>query len=314
MNKNYIIIGIVLLMLVAPIMAKSLDLVSAKQLTKLDTLDKNVIVKSDGMYFKGLKQTSPIVWIDKYKIDKEGNRIYHVDSLKDFDKKKNESVTLEFYYDTQPDSIKHITHSGKLDRYYFPTQWTWRNNCTNEICSGGWVTIEVQNIEKGTGSSTFPISTTGPTWAYSGDFSGGFNGESSYVDTNFGDVSVNFTGCAWAYVKNDQTGRILQRTTGARPYISYTQTNNKFLMSVYNGTSFFKTYTQSVSLNTWYHICGSYVNDTNVSIYLNGIYEDSMKLNGSVHSTSGDWFIGATSALLSYFNGSIDEVLITIVL
>ena len=183
--KKILLIMCIFMLVLAPVMAKEIsdidkqllldkpDLrtIEPKQVVITDRLDESYIVKEDGVYFKQLKQTNPVVWIDK-----KVGEIYHVDSTRDFI--ENETITLEFYYDIQPDSIAHYTHSGKFDRYYFPTQWKWTSDCDgvgeNAICSGGWVTFEVFNIEEGTGSSTFPISVSGPTWANDGEFYGEF--------------------------------------------------------------------------------------------------------------------------------------------
>jgi len=155
--KSLVFIG-VFLMLLVPVMAGDLSKELPKQVDSKEVLDASYLVQDDGVYFKDLKQTKPIVWIDK----KVGD-VYHVDSLKTF--VKDESVTLKFFYKIQPDWIKHYTHSGKFDRTYYPSDWNWTPNCiTEEDCDGGYVTIIVENIEEGTGSSTFPIGITGPTW------------------------------------------------------------------------------------------------------------------------------------------------------
>lgn len=129
--------------------------------------DKDYIVKQEGTYYGNMKLQNPDVWIDYYEFDGNDRRLYHVDSKRDF--QKNEYVKIFFYYKTQPDYIDHITHSGSFENRYYYDQWEWKDNCNNiknELnCSGGWVILNIYGIEKGLGSSTFPIGINGSTWS-----------------------------------------------------------------------------------------------------------------------------------------------------
>jgi hypothetical protein len=136
------------------------------------SLDSSYVVTESEVLNKGIKQFDPIVWVDYYEIDSNGNRLYHIDSKITFS--KEDKVTLKLYYEIQPDWIKHRTHSGKLDKVYYPSDWVWFPNCVgfglDSVCSGGWVEFEVYNIEESRGSSTFPIGITGPQWNHTNDF------------------------------------------------------------------------------------------------------------------------------------------------
>mgnify|MGYP003146715518 CR=1 FL=1 len=312
MVNKLLLFSLIFLLVITPVMAKGMIDLEPKQIDKKQILDKEYIVKESGTYFKDLKQDNPIVWIDK----KVGD-IYHVDSIKDFNKEENESVTLEFYYKIQPDYIAHYTHSGKFDRYYFPTQWDWENDCEGEECSGGWVTIEVQNIEEGTGSSTFPIGTTGPTWANDGQFYGEFDGDSSYVEAenSNGEIynNTNFTISLWLNKKGltgDTQFAFSHPETagdGNRIYISFSSGNNDLDLkvgSIQSSNNF------DVGTNEWHFI--TLTSSFNVSY--KG-YVDGTNVTGNVLSTAGtdvlrDIFIGIRNTADQYFNGSIDEVLI----
>ena len=312
--KRYLLFSLVFLLVVALVMAKGLSELEPAQISQAQVLDSSYVVKSDGVYFKGLKQDFPIVWIDK----KIGD-VYHVDSIKTFDKVANESVSLEFYYDIQPDWIAHYTHSGKFDRYYFPTQWDWISNCIGEICNGGWVTIEVENIEEGVGSSTFPIGVTGPTWARDGEFKGEFDGVSSFVQVSHS-TSINFTVgdnysiSGWFknnnnYATTDRTviGKWLPSQVGGFPFACRIQAvTNTFFCFAYNGTDSSNSVSTTILNNQWYNFNVVY-NSTNINLYLDGVLIeiDLNDLTGN-YSTNNIGIGRRTNG----FNGLIDEVLI----
>lgn len=155
MEYKYFIFIFVILLVVSPI--------SAETNIKLD--DK-YIVDLDSTYYDGVKLNNPDVWIDYFEIDKNNNRLYHLDSKKDF--LKEEYVLLKLYYDVRPDYIQHITHSGYLDKVYSSKDFNWNKNCISSDnyidCSSGWAVFKVYNVEKGFGSSTFPIGVDGPQW------------------------------------------------------------------------------------------------------------------------------------------------------
>lgn len=329
MENKYTIITLMMILLVAsPVMAFDLfkedrgdiekrpDLkdIPARQILVTDKLDSSYKVRENGdVYFKGLKQIDPIVWIDRKRGD-----IYHVDSQIDFI--GNESISLEFYYDIQPDWIKHITHSGKFERYYFPTQWTWTANCTGpDSCQGGWVTFEVFGVEEGTGSSTFPIGTTGPTWANDGQQFGEFDGSTSYVEGSISvfNSNINNTISSWFnIVEFDSQDNLFCNVRIGNDRICIYQNGlaGRMGAAIFNGTVFRQhQITTGVELNTWHNIIATYDNSTdNLTLYIDGV-EDSLATAGDP-STGGTvgYGIGSKTGFDANFawNGSIDEVLI----
>lgn len=318
--KNIILFSLVFLLLVTPIMATSLKDIEPQQINLAQVLDSSYIVKEDGVYFKNLKQNNPIVWVDK----KVGTT-YHVDSVKDFDKEQNESVTLEFFYDVQPDYIKHITHSGKFDRYYFPTQWDWTPNCiSEEECNGGWVSIEVENIERGFGSSTFPIGIDGAQWARDGQFYGEFDGIGTNIDVGNTIVinlnkSLGYSHFAWAKDlgddESDQGETILRGGSSGLDTFGMTLSNNNLnliCLSQINGTLHQTNKAHGVTSSDWNYY-GCVFNSTDLIYYVNGIEIAKVDVldGGSLNLSGSNLFLGARpSGDSQSFNGSIDELLI----
>ncbi len=278
----------------------------ARQVTLEDRLDASYEVRGDGVYFKGLRQNNPFVWIDKVR-----GTTYHVDSERDF--VENESISLTFFYNIQPDFIEHFTHSGKFDRAYFPTQWDWVNNCSGEFdCSGGWVTIEVFNIEEGQGSSTFPIGTTGPQWATQGQDFGEFNGVSSAVTNgaNYAGGETEITMALW--INFDTLDQLedfpFLMGENSEAFMFYGNVSNDFNWRVDNSTTSNTAGFRLNNINEWIHVVGTY-NGTRTSIYLNGILNDSNAYTGTI-DTAQSFSIGSNSAFNEPFQGSIDEVLV----
>ncbi len=324
MEYKYILITLVMILLVAsPVLAGDLRDEPAKQIDDRQRLDETYKVRETGVFFKGLRQSDPVVYIDR----KVGTT-YHVDSEKDFS--ENESVSIEFYYDIQPDFIEHYTHSGKYDRAYFPSQWDWSGNCTGsgeEInCNGGWVTINVSNIEKGKGSSTFPIGTTGPTWARDGQFFGDYNGVNSETNLNTISPSMNittdgdnFTYSLWINVKEApaQSFNLISfrfaglRGSGIQLQKSGGDTNIEFITR--NDTDLTILESILTSLNNWEYIVGTYNNETNnMTLYINGIVDNSA-LGFKYSNDTTSFEIGGNNILAGntlFYNGSIDEVLV----
>ena len=206
LNNKYLIIGIMFLMLVAPIIAEQPQEEetlycynpSGHILKCPDNIpppfevinsSNKIIAKMDGLYRGNNKLhdkgNSP-VWVDKRVGD-----IFHVDSIMEEDV----GLYLEFNVSIQPDTLKQINHKGEFVRYLFPTQWEYTPYCQTEECEtpGGKILVYVDGIDKGTGSSTFQIGIDGSTWANDGQFSGVFDGNNSVVEITSNVVRVNLT-------------------------------------------------------------------------------------------------------------------------
>ena len=158
--KNFLFIFVCLFLLVGTVSAKSEDNFKDKE-----------IIKFDGKYENDEKIKNKElldVWIENYEIDKNKNRVYHVDSKI----KGKVSKNLEFFYEVQPDYIDHYNHNKKYVETYYPENWYWKINCTSEEeCTGGYLTFQSNGIIEGIGSSTYPIGITGPQWRNNSNFS-----------------------------------------------------------------------------------------------------------------------------------------------
>ncbi len=73
-----------------------------------------------------------------------------------------------------------------------------------------------------------------------------------------------------------------------------------------------KTGTTSLNSGTWYHVAAVVKGATDMDLYING-YDDGGSYNGgggSLAYSSGDSFMGSTGGSRSFYNGTIDEVVI----
>jgi len=198
---------IFLFLTVSLVSAGGISQVEQRQILLNEKLDSSYRVSEEGSFHKQLRQNQPIVYIDK----KVGTT-YHVDSLKDLE--EDESVTLIFYYEIQPDYIEHYKHSGEFDTTYYPKDWNWTSNCSGEewdmVCIGGWVTLEGFNIDAGTGSNTYPIGITGPTWQNDGILNTLVNGVDYTLDTTTGlltlgsDYVYDYIVTSWSYYDTEK--------------------------------------------------------------------------------------------------------------
>jgi hypothetical protein len=152
------------------------------------------------------------------------------------------------------------------------------------------------------------------THTATGGFNGGgafiFNGNNSYIDTNIGDNYLNLTVCTWVKLDSSSITKLVQRGTGSRPSLAYDSTGSRFLIEMYNGSSYYRAYAPGSYLNKWSYVCGRIQDQTNVSIFVNGVHMNSSIPVGSISSTSGDWTIGASATPSSFFNGTMDELVI----
>lgn len=272
--------------------------IEPSQIKLIDKLDVSYKINSTGSYHRELKQLDPIVWIDSYELDDNGYRNYHVDSRKTFS--QDENITIDFYYDVQPDWIKHINHDGVHVKTYFPSEWNWDN---------GTLSLVVDGIVQGYGSSTFPIGVTGPTWASEGDFYGEFDSSSSQVngvDSVTLDIVNEITLSVWAKPLDVSKNRIFNKKW---TYAIYTESDDvKFL--IYNSTNNgnILTSTDSVSVDSWFNIVGV-CNGSNLTIYVDGDFKVSsiMSQVDSIRNSTYDYFVGGIGGS-ELWNGSIDEL------
>jgi len=149
--KNILIIMLIGLLLVSPVIAKSIQAVD-----KLDWTAKKLRVNDVGVYDGELlvkTKDKAEIWIDK----KVGDT-YHVDSLRQTDT----LITIELYYEVQPDTIDYRSHNGKYEEVYTYNDWAWKE-CSTNNCTGGNVLLDTI-IEYGLGSNTYTSAISGATW------------------------------------------------------------------------------------------------------------------------------------------------------
>lgn len=185
----------------------------------------------------------------------------------------------------------------------------------------GWWRMERGNgtffvDDKGGNNGT--CSGTGcPTYSSAGAFGGsyGFDGNGRYVTTSnsIGTFPANasYTFSAWAKIADTSSTtyrRVLNLVNSGifRPSLaSYTNTFSFFLRNGNNVDSFVGT--GAVTQDTWYHVVAVYDGLTNnQSIYLNGVWKQSVIPSNGTSAFNGILYIGATNN----YNGSIDEVMI----
>ncbi len=143
-----------------------------------------------------------------------------------------------------------------------------------------------------------------------------FDGVDDYVDAG-ADSSLNivdfFTLEAWINPKANGVMIISQRSDDTNwPYQLFLDGSNKLkLFSNPSGTNLFVTSSDSVNLNTWNHVVATR-DGTAINFYINGIADSGnpQTLAKGVAEDSPKLTIGnqVVPALLSFFNGSIDEV------
>ena len=307
--KNLVIISLMVFLLIGIVSAEGFsDINKIKDTPIKDKYIDKEIIKSDGIYVNNIKITNKKD--ARVYIDKKVGDVYHVDSDHDFDKKNNESVLLEFYYEIQPDSIAHFTHSGKFDRYYFPSQWDWENDCEGEICSGGWVTIEVFNVERGYGSSTFPIGITGPTWARQGQDYGVFNRAPSVSFSPLSEInsSNNFSISFFAKDNDISLEGIFANNFNAANKFSITTSNSVLSISFSQDDSIFLGNASGLTTRgEWYNAIYVY-NGSDGKLYINNILQSGRVVK--YHNALLNARLGGNAGTSIRYNGSIDEVLI----
>ncbi|MFA6328553.1 MAG: LamG-like jellyroll fold domain-containing protein, partial [Candidatus Micrarchaeia archaeon] len=142
-----------------------------------------------------------------------------------------------------------------------------------------------------------------PTWTTAGKIGGAyaFDGASSYISAPISSVPQVFTITAW--IKLNQLGREqhFAEFTGTQFYVS---SGNKLGTSAWSNA----VGTTSLTTGTWY-FATLVRNTTNVSLYLNGVYEGAGSLGANATSpfSIGDYYAHSGNYK---FTGTIDQVAI----
>lgn len=162
----------------------------------------------------------------------------------------------------------------------------------------------------GTNDGTVNGATQGVTGKIGNAYS--FDGIDDYVNIG-NDNSLEFTDSnaftlsAWVNLGQiDSSNREIIRRweAGQTQYILRKTSANVFEIIWNDGSTKRITSTFTLSAGQWYHVVGTF-EIGNQNLYLNGVSNGSRSLTGSLASSTGNTYIGYTSA---GFKGTIDEV------
>ena len=142
---------------------------------------------------------------------------------------------------------------------------------------------------------------------------GSFDGVDDYVNftkTSSLNITENITLSAWVRPSPMSSADHFILTNYDQKYaIEGRGDGNKFRSVLYNGTYNYLSSTTTPIAGNWYHVVMTY-NGTTESIYINGIFENSLNQIGNISTSASNVFIGSHSSGFYYWNGSIDNVLI----
>jgi len=103
---------------------------------------------------------------------------------------------------------------------------------------------------------------------------------------------------------------IAQRPTTSIGYMLWVGTTGGFRSSSFRyGATLATAKDINLSINTWYHLVGTH-NDTDLSIYVNGVFQASTAKTTTLTSKTQAGYIGHDDLSNAFFNGTIDEVVI----
>jgi hypothetical protein len=139
--------------------------------------------------------------------------------------------------------------------------------------------------------------TTTPSWA-TGKYGAGnsFNGSTAYVGAGNGSslqITNNLTLSSWIKLTSNSTTQDIIARNGASAnynYRLYVNSSGQAVMEVSSDGTATTTVTGSstLSTNTWYHISGTYVPSTSMTIYVNGVQDglNTTSIPASINNTS----------------------------
>jgi hypothetical protein len=284
--------------------ALALDLLPVEVVDFVDFENNDYVIKEEGLYLgETLVSTQASVWIDS--LDSEGT--YHVDSM-NFD---DTNVTLQFYYEIQPDYINHYSHKGAYVTTYYPSSWTWIPNNDPER-GGGIVQLEVV-IDFGLGSNLFPIGIDGTHWVTDSTGYYDFDGINDYIDIPDLELTTNGSFSVWFYYESSVGNtRVISsddsKGNNGEMRTSYTTSNFDLYMGNGSSTAYSRCNSGFFEIDDkWSNIVGSWVYDgsqTNITLYFDDVQCISALLEGPPEDGDKSIQIGAINDG-SFFNGSI---------
>ena len=199
---------------------------------------------------------------------------------------------------------------------------------TNSCEEGSDIVLEL-NFEEGSGSTVNDNSgnnnhgtITGATYTTNskfGNYALSFDGLNDYVtihDDSTLDITDELTLEAWIYPTaiTDYDSIITKASdTSSPPWTYYAlgfdADTEMIRCRIFTGTSY-KVMSSVLSPNNWYHVVGTYSSSTNeLSIYLNGVLQNSITASGQIATNNKDVLIGGFEyGTDESFNGYIDDV------
>jgi hypothetical protein len=168
---------------------------------------------------------------------------------------------------------------------------------------------------------------TAPTWnATGGKLAGAFefDGNSNFIripdSASLDYFSDEITISAWIYINDYKSGwaSIVAREYDAVSanlwYLGFDNNNNTVFYIFTSSDSYPKLTGNVVPTNEWIHLVGRY-NGSDISLYVNGVFNSSDTHTGNFPADDNPVYIGADTndeeaTIIEYFNGTIDEVAI----
>ena len=146
----------------------------------------------------------------------------------------------------------------------------------------------------------------------------GSNARVVVTSNTLDDFSV-FTYCAWAYPRShgeNSRGRIIGKglTTSGKHLLAYGDVTNSFDFYVNRATTSGEriTVTNTMTMNAWQHVCGTYNETDGPKIFVNGVeasYSTNVAGVGATLADNGaDLFIGNRSDAVATWDGFLDDV------
>lgn len=152
--------------------------------------------------------------------------------------------------------------------------------------------------------------TNGPAWvAGRAGAALSFDGTNDYVTFGSGMNYPAVSYSVWVYARSfsNAYNTVIGRHTGAAYSLLYIKSNGKlapFVAAsgnlVYDGTG-----SNTLSVNTWYHLAITYSSVTGLLGYVNGLVDGSFTANGAINTSAAETRIGKDENG-NFFNGIID--------
>jgi hypothetical protein len=135
-----------------------------------------------------------------------------------------------------------------------------------------------------------------------------FDGVNDYVflDTNPSiELINNFSFGAWVLINDTSKRRIISK----RYLYSMYHDSSRFYGQIWNssGTTTLSQSSANIVSGTWYSLY-VVVFDSNLSLYVDGVFVDSDVFNGDVRDLSNEFYVGQSGADTEFWSGSIDDV------